>query len=581
MELLTLKGNDIYHAFLAGARKLISQKNHLNQINVFPVADGDTGTNMSFLMQTIINEATLSDNLSETLESIANAALNGSRGNSGIIFAEYFNGLYERLKGKAQIKLSDFKDAVKHAIKKAYEAIMNPVEGTILTVLRKAFEINDSQDDFNSYFKTSLRQAKIALKETTEELEVLKKNGVVDAGAEGFTAFLEGINYYLETGNSELPTNAETFEILNDVHEMTVTERFCTEALLINVNRSSQDLKEIFKDDGVSLIISGRFDKMRIHIHTNHPDEFFLKLRQYGQILEQKVDDMIRQQEAVSKDHPRIAIVCDTIADLPDELKDAYQIHQIPMNLLVDDVSYLDKVTISSKTFYELLKVSSHFSSSQPDIKSVERTLGFLSDHYDHILVITVAKELSGTFNVMTQYAKTNPKVTILDSFQNSGGEGLIVYEAAKMANSGKSISEIVSHVQDLSRRTRIYVSVKTLKYMVKQGRVSKVTGFVAKLMNLKPVISLDKQGKGMIKRKALSLKANERQILNLLKMGKVESYAMVHASALKRAQKLTLKIEKLTKLSPLYTTEISPIVAMNAGIGAVAVAVTFQEEVE
>ncbi len=93
MEMMTIKGNELYNAFIAGARKLIGKKDHLNKINVFPVPDGDTGTNMSYLMQTIINEAKPSEDLSETMESIANAAITGSRGNSGIIFAEYFNGL--------------------------------------------------------------------------------------------------------------------------------------------------------------------------------------------------------------------------------------------------------------------------------------------------------------------------------------------------------------------------------------------------------------------------------------------------------------------------------------------------------
>jgi hypothetical protein len=118
MELVTFQGNDLYHAFLSGAHKLISIKHHLNNINVFPVPDGDTGSNMSYLMQTIINEARPSDDFSETMESIASAALSGSRGNSGIIFAEYFSGLSEKLKGKPLVKLDEFMDAVKQQSKK-------------------------------------------------------------------------------------------------------------------------------------------------------------------------------------------------------------------------------------------------------------------------------------------------------------------------------------------------------------------------------------------------------------------------------------------------------------------------------
>ncbi|MDD4354982.1 MAG: DegV family protein [Candidatus Izemoplasmatales bacterium] len=581
MEFVTFEGNDLYHAFLSGARKLISIKHHLNNINVFPVPDGDTGSNMSYLMQTIINEARPSEDFSETMDSIATAALSGSRGNSGIIISEYFNGLSEKLKGKTHVKLDEFMDAVKHAIKKAYEAIMNPVEGTILTILRKAAEVTTPQTSFNSYFKTSLEQAKQALKETTEQLEVLKKNGVVDAGAEGFTAFLEGINYYLETGKTETPNLAPVVEAIVVSHDMVVTERYCTEALLIHVNRSSHDLQSLLAEMGSSLIVSGHSDKMRIHIHTDFPEKFFLKLREYGQIVEQKVDDMIRQQQAISASHPRIAIVTDTIADLPLEIMDEYQIHRLPMSLMVDDTSYIDRFSITTDTFYDLMPQTKKFSSSQPDPKTIERTLEFLLDHYDDIIVVTVASKLSGTYNAILHMAQDEKRIHLVDSRQNSGAQGLVVLEAAKQIASGASLESVLKALESVIARTRIYVSVKTLKYMVRQGRVSKVTGLLAKLMNLKPVISLDAEGGGIIREKAFSLHQNEKKILKLIKKAPVDQFGMVHALAPKRAQKLAERITEITGKKPLFTTTISPIVAMNAGIGAIGVALTFKTEVK
>jgi hypothetical protein len=580
MDTLTLRGFDVYHAFVAGAKKLINIKSHLNKINVFPVPDGDTGSNMAFLMQTIIDEAKPTDDLSQTLDSIASAAMSGSRGNSGIIFAEYFNGLAENLKGKAFAKVSDFSDAVKHAIQKAYKAIMNPVEGTILTVLRKAFDHQD-ETDFNTYFKSSYYHAQIALQETPNELAVLKENGVVDAGAEGFTAFLEGINHYLEFGN-------DTFEIVGntveesflDIHEMNVEERYCTEALLSEVKVSQSGIKSIFENDGSSLIVTGNETKMRIHIHTNHPDDFFLKIRSVAKVNSQKVDDMLRQKQAIEKHHPKIAIVTDSIADIPTNLRDDYQIHMIPVYLMVDDISYLDQVTVSTQTFYHMIDDATTFSSSQPDKNSIERMLDFLSEHYEQVLVITVASKLSGTYNAIYQYAQKNQKIYVFDSKQNSGGQGLVVLEASKLVKQGLKIDKIITKLEDYTSRTRIYVSVNTLKYMVKQGRVSKVTGIIAKLMNLKPVIALDEFGAGIIKKKALSLRGNVRQIVKLAKQGAIESYAMVHAMAKDRSDKLAIKIEKICGLKPVFTTEIGPVVAMNAGIGAIALAVTFKDSI-
>jgi uncharacterized protein len=576
METTLLNGNDLYRAFIAGAKKLISEKSHLNKINVFPVADGDTGSNMGYLMQTIVLESKMSDSVSDTMESIANAAINGSRGNSGIIFSEYINGLFERLKGKIAITTHDFADAVAHGVKRAYQAMMNPVEGTILTVLRKAFD-NNQATDFNTYFRESLVKAQKALAETPNELKVLKDNHVVDAGAAGFTAFLEGIHHFFETGEFDDDIVAAIDDVAEEFHDMEIVERYCTEGMIINVNRTKEELKKIFENDGSSLIVSGRSDKMRLHIHTDHPDQFFLKLNHYGTIVEQKVDDMLRQIDAIKSGHPKTAIVTDSIADIPMHLLDQYAVHLIPVNLLVDGVNYLDKVTISTDTFYAILKNAKQVSSAAPSQKAIERALEFIEDHYDHVLVITVASKLSGTYNTFVQYAKNHPKIHVFDSRQNSGAQGLVVFEAAKMAKNGASIEAIEHHLDTFTGRTKIFVSLNTLKYMVRQGRISKMKGFAAKVMNMKPIISLAKDGSGTIQDKAFSLGGTEKKILELLQRKPVVSYAVVHAQADARANRLARKIEALLGKKPEYITSISPIVAMNAGLGAVAVAVTYE----
>lgn len=581
MGILLLNGHELYKAMMVGAKRLIMDKHDLNRINVFPVADGDTGSNMAYLMQTIINEAKPSDSISETLESIATASLSGSRGNSGLIFSEYLYGLYEYLRGKVTATINDFSSAFKYAAQKAYNAILNPIEGTILTVLRKVGETESNQKDFVSYFENTVSVAKKALSETTQELQILRSIGIVDAGAKGFTDFLEGIHHYFITGEFEMTDIIEIEEAMEDVHVEDSEERYCTEALIKNTTVDSEKLKKIFSTMGSSLIVSGRVDKTRMHIHTNHPDQFFLKLSEFGEVIEQKVDDMHRQLDAVRKPHPDIAILTDSIADIPLELMDKYQIHMMPIGLLVDDTAYLDKVTITSNTFYQLLKKANHFSSSQPNHKQIDRMLDFLLDHYREIIIITVSSQMSGTYNSFMQYVKNHPNIKVFDSKQNSGAEGLVVLEAAKLAILGKSSDEIINHLLDFTNKTKIYVSVNTLKYMVKQGRISKVTGLAAKIMNLKPVVGIDQSGKGEITKKAFSLNGNIRQIIKLVTRSEISQYVIVHADAEDRAMKLANKIKKVTGLEPLYITSISPVVAMNAGLGAVAVALTYKEEVK
>ncbi|MDY0399882.1 MAG: DegV family protein [Bacilli bacterium] len=583
MKLKKINGTHLYHAFLSGARQIIKQKSELNRINVFPVADGDTGSNMAAMMQRIITDAEISPHLGIVLESISAAAIAGSRGNSGIIFSEYLNGIYESLKEEQEATVQRFHAAVLNGIKKAYEAILNPVEGTILTVFRKAFEVRTTIDDFFLYFATIKAQSLVALIETTEELAILKLNHVVDAGAQGLTAFIDGVNYYfvngIEMNGVEIEEEEETVHS-QGVHEEQLTERYCTEALLINVKITPQEMKALLAPAGSSLVVSGRSEKMRIHIHTNNPELVFIKLREQGEIIEQKVDDMLRQNQAMQSDHPRVAIVTDTIADIPQALLDQYQIHLIPMYLIVDDVSYLDKLTITTNTFYKMLDHSKTFSSSQPDKLTIERNLSFLLEHYDDVIVITVASRLSGTYNAMIQFAKNHQKIHVVDSKQNSGAQGLVVLKAAELAWQDKSAAEIIDFINDFSKQTKIYVSVKTLKYMVKLGRVSKVVGLIGKIVNLKPVIGLSSDGAGIIRAKSFSLTGNIRQIMKLLKAAPVENYAIVHSLALKRAEKFAKKVEALTGKKPQYIELISPIVAMNAGIGAIAIAVTFTKEV-
>ncbi len=579
MELTFVNGFDLYKAIIVGAKRIIQDRNELNKINVFPVPDGDTGSNMAFLMQTIINEAKPDESVSLTMESIANASLSGSRGNSGLIFSEFLYGVHEHFKGKLTASIQDFKNAFKHAAQKAYQAILNPVEGTILTVFRKVSEVDLSYSSIKDFFGSVLHIAKKAVVETATELPVLKSSGVVDAGAKGFSDFLEGMHHYFATGEFDFSEPIEVESTVEDIHVDSCEERYCTEALITNMKKTSEELKMIFAQHGSSLIISNRSDKTRIHIHTNHPDEFFYTLSQHCDILEQKVDDMVRQLDAVRKPHPPIAIVTDSIADLPQSLIDHYQIHQMPLGLLVDGAPYLDKVTISANTFYKLLKSADSFSSSQPSQKQIERHLDFLLDHYEHVIFITVSSQMSGTYNALVQYAKDHPRVSVFDSKLNSGAEGLVVLQAAKLVEENKSVTEIVNELNEFAKKTKIYVSVKTLKYMVKQGRVSKLVGFAAKLMNLKPVVGIDENGKGEITRKAMSLRGNIRQIVKLIKQGTISQYAIVHSQADTRAADLTKKIKAITGMDPLYTMSISPIVAMNAGLGAVAVAVTYEKE--
>jgi uncharacterized protein len=594
METVNINGEVLYYAFLAGVVQVEKQKELLNKTNVFPIADGDTGTNLIATMKAVINQTIVENSVKATINSMADAALEGARGNSGIIFAQFINGINEAIKDTSVLTIDTFAEALKKAVPYAYKAILHPVEGTMITVIREWVNAVDRMKDVSKSFEeiiiNTLEDAKKSLANTPNILTILKKHSVVDSGANGFVSFLEGIvNFLKDKSIIKLNQRREEIAIGKEIvleeptYSLTadITYRYCTEALITGDNLDSDEIKSLLMHLGDSLIVAGTKRKLKIHMHTNKPDELFCILRKKNKILQQKVDDMKKQFEVIYKRRYKTAIVTDSIADLPSELIDEYQIQVIPLNLIIEESTYLDKITIKPDTFYALIdNLKEYPTSSQPTLKSVVDLFSFLTGHYESIISIIVSKEMSGTFNVVEKAAEKfilqGKKITVINSRLNSGAEGLLVLEAVKELEKGKDHEEVVKTIEERIKKTKILVSVNTFKYMVKGGRVSPLKGLAGTILNLKPIISIDENGKGIAFGKAFSAKSNLNKIVKLVKKAneesKISSYAIVHANALTKAEKLGLELTEAIGQAPRYVTEISPIVGLNAGIGSIAV---------
>ena len=584
-----LNGENLYRSFVSGAREVIKNKNELNDINVFPVADQDTGTNLASTMNYIIEESKVDKSAKSTMSSIADAALLGARGNSGIIMAQYINGMFMSLVDEEEITISGFAESIQNAFPHAYNSISEPVEGTMITVIREwaqaVYNLKDNAVDFYELLGQPLEVAFKSLEETTSKLKVLQKAKVVDSGAKGFVHFIQGFTEFIKTG--KLGEVSETIEEIQSFHEIehgdgNILHRYCTEAMFTNEKIDLEEIKEELRIQGDSLIVAGNNTKARIHIHTNSPEKVFQTLRDKGTIIQQKVDDMRRQYEAAFDRKYNIALVTDSIADLPKDLMDKYQIHLLPLNLVMEGTSYLDKTTMTAEIFYDILDdLEEYPSSAQPSPKVIEHLFSSLLENYDEILVISVAKEQSGTNNLFQQAAKKmagpGKRIQVIDSKQNSGAEGLLVMKAAEMIHNGENLDKIIGEIEFLRDRTQILVSVNTLKYMVKSGRLSKTGGVLGKLINLKPVVSLDEKGAGSIADMAFSLKSNTKKIMNRMKKydekHKITRYAIVHANNYERAEEYRKQCVEILKFEPEYMMNISTIVGISAGVGSVAVA--------
>jgi len=596
MDISKLDSENLYYSFVSGAQEVIKNKNSLNEINVFPVADGDTGSNLSSTMHAIILDARISGSVKETMNSIADAALTGARGNSGIIIAQYINGIFLSLMDEETITIPSFAETVKNAVPYAYQAISDPVEGTIITVIREwadaVYSHKDLSTNFSELFSKSMITANKSLEATTSRLKVLQDSKVVDSGAKGFVYFLQGFATFLRTGKVDLEVSDEPEDLsFNEelIHSQgEIRHRYCTEALLSADSINLEALRAELALYGDSLIVAGNNHKARIHIHANAPEQVFQVLRKKGIILQQKADDMVRQNESAFDRKYDTALITDSIADLPQEMLDRYQVHMLPLNLNFDNTSYLDKVTMTPELFYPLLEEAIEYpKSSQPNPVVVERYLDTVLSHYDKVIILTVAKEQSGTNsvfqNAVSKKLHEGKKIAVIDSKRNSGAEGLLVMKAAEMIAAKTPFDEIVGAIERLRDRTNIFVSVNNLKYMVRSGRLSKVSGMAAMTINLKPVVSIDAKGKGSIAEKAFSEKGNEKKLFRLLEkvnaQEKISRYAIVHANNPEKAEAYRKRSVALLGKEPEYIMNISTIVGMSAGVGTVAISYMCEEE--
>jgi DegV family protein with EDD domain len=573
----------LYLALINGAKEVMENRLFLNKINVFPVADGDTGSNLFSTMQSVVANAELKHSLKHTLESIADSAIVGARGNSGLIFAQYLHGISQGIESEEALTTRDFVMASQKGVDYAYDAIENPVEGTMLTTMKVFHDsLNDGFNnalDLHDLLDKAYETVEAAVVNTTNQLAVLKKATVVDSGAKGFAYFIKGfvngVKGHFKT--SDIEESTEVIPEIEHIHE-TINFRYCTEALLEGQNVDVTSLKKELTGFGDSLIVAGGKRKVRIHVHTDQPHLVFEKLSKSYKVLTQKVDDMEKQQLLVHERKYKHVIVTDSIADLPKSFVDQEQIHVIHLNVLLGTESYLDKLTISNQQLFNLSKERHvHPTSSQPSIKIIENAYDYLLTYYESVLVITVSKALSGTYNAFAKASEAyKDKVKVVDSKQNSIAQGLLVWEAAQALKVGRSMENIMKQLNQNIKNSKILVKIKTLDNMIASGRLSVKAGALAKKIGLKPIVTLDEEGSGAIHQLAFSDKGSLKKILkHLVKVNKengIKYYAITYVDDQQLGEKFAKEVEDVLKFPCSFLTESSAIIAAGAGKGAVAI---------
>lgn len=583
----------LYTAFMAGGKSIIEQKDYLNKINVFPVPDADTGTNMASTMRFVMQNSRVYNSLKETMNSIADSALSGARGNSGIIFAQFIHGIREEIANRKKLDKRSFVDTINKAVEYVYDSIVEPTEGTIITVIEdwsKAVEqYHEDAEDFSELMRRSYQRAKTSLKDTPKKLKILAENHVVDAGAQGFVNFLEGILNQIKKKKLVLEVDTD-IQIDNTKFDHSIEKsdiieyRYCTEAIITDSSSSLTDLRDMLKSFGDSVILAGSASKLHLHIHTNQPGELFQKIKDIGTIEHTKVDDMQRQYQVSHNRKYPIALVTDSASDLPQEMIEKYQIQVIPFKINFGDNIFLDKLTLQPEQFYNMLKSEKVMpKSSQPDLQFVRNFYDHLTTYYDKIIAVHISRQLTGVCNTTEKIAREydDKQIAVIDSRHLSASEGLITMRIARAIDNGESYESILQQTEKWVKKTNILTDIDSLKYMVKGGRVSPLKGFIAKMINLKPIVTVDKDGKGIAFGKSFSRRGNMKKIINLVAQASdkhnIWNYAIVHSQNISRAQQYADKLEEIIGKPPAYIVDISPVVGVHNGLRTVAVTYMFE----
>jgi DegV family protein with EDD domain len=506
-----IDGPRLTRSLLAAADWVAAGREEINRINVFPVPDGDTGTNFSLTLRAVADALrALGDApLGVTAKTAARGAVLGARGNSGMMLAHFLLGFAEVMEGKDEATAQEVSEGFRRGAERLYGSLDDPREGTILTVAREAAHAASraaaDSPDISVFMTRLLHEGEEALARTPELLEVLKEAGVVDAGGKGFVRMLEGVVRYIE-GDPILPAApipegdaslapAATIEV--------AAERdfqYCTEVMIRGAELPpANDVRAHMRHFGGSVQVVLAGDILKIHVHTDTPEAVFTFAARWGAIEATKAEDMRAQHRKLAHgDRRPVAIVVDSSADLPDSVLDRHHIALVPLQVMFAEESYQDRVELKPQDFYRKMRVSkAHPTTSQPTPAAFVRVLRDARAEADEVVAVLLAARLSGTYQSGVAAAKVAgvDGIHFVDSASASLGLGLLALRGAELAESGWSAKDIVAELQRVRAQSGCFLTVDRFDNLLRSGRVTRGKAWLAGMLDVKPILSLDAQG--------------------------------------------------------------------------------------
>ncbi|MFQ5651028.1 MAG: DAK2 domain-containing protein [bacterium] len=591
MKIAYMDGIGLKQAVIAAARRVILMQEKLNRINVFPVPDNDTGTNMALTMQRIAEGAINCphSSVSEMSQCLADSAIMGARGNSGAILAQFFQGFADRFEGQRRVSLTQFGEAVIRARDSSYEAITEPKEGTILTVIHDWAEKIKTHcchaNDFLDLLKEGLHEAERSLKETPKKLKLLARAGVVDAGAQGFVHMLEGVHHFMQSGKIEKVVGiggAETASARVANAPEQILFQYCTECLIADGNIDRRQLREELSKLGNSLIVAGSKKKVRVHIHTNEPKTVFETASTYGTVSKQKFDDMRKQHVHAHSPYAaaKIALVTDSSCDLSPEFIIRHNVQMVPVQILFGKENYIDKITITPEEFYRMLETNEQYpKTSQPTPGDFRNTYRDVLGHYEQVVSVSLSGALSGTLQASQTAAKSvsADKIHVLNSRNTSVALGLVVAEAASAIQDGCELADVIARTEWAIANVRFFIAFRSVEYLVKGGRLSISRGLLARAFHLNPVLTVNRSGAVEMAAKTFDAETALAKVMEFVSKASAGKknlrFGVAHANAPEKAAWLEGQLKQRFDTKDMIVTNVSPALGAHTGPGAAGVA--------
>nr|MYA64379.1 DegV family EDD domain-containing protein [Gemmatimonadota bacterium]MYH53192.1 DegV family EDD domain-containing protein [Gemmatimonadota bacterium]MYK65215.1 DegV family EDD domain-containing protein [Gemmatimonadota bacterium] len=606
-------GPRLRRALLAACRSGRQCKAELNRINVFPVADGDTGTNLSLTLEAVAGELARyrERRVDRVAAAAARSALLGARGNCGMMLSQFLLGFSGGLEGRARASLGEVASALTEGAQSLDAAVENPVEGTILTVVRDSASkavsesVTKGSGDFAEAMVAMRETARESLARTPDLLPVLAEAGVVDAGAQGFVEMVEGVVRLIEKGDEGVEAEAVAGNgAEEDVHpewspigaaEHPFTHgsrRYCTEILVEGPDLPGEGVvREALAEGSEELLVIRSEEILKIHLHTDHPRDAIDYCATLGTVVAHKAEDMLAQFEAARIARGKtvrrpVGIMVDSGSDLPDAVARAHGIHIIPLLLIDGERTLKDRIDISAGEFHAQLESGGPLpTTSQPPPGDFIAAYEHASTEAEVVVPILLAASLSGVFRSAENAKDMVPHldVRLVDSKGASILVGLLALKAAELAEAGADAEEIIAEVERIRAQSGILFTVRNLDRLIASGRVSQFAGWLGGVLDLKPVLGLGGDGTVKAFGKARGAARAKKLILDTVAAAippgaKRVRFGVIHAAAPEMAEQLRGELAARYEGAEILVAPITPVIATHLGPGAWGIAYTVED---